>query len=206
VRILGEIPAQASPVLRAGTLRRCDLEAFADLLDELRAVRGVLVSGDPARKRAAAVGLATAAAAAGTRTALVECDLADPTLAEALGLATAPGLHEYLRGEADAGAILAPVAVAGPGSVAALEPLVCVVAGRQASGGLALLESEAFDHATTKLREAYDFLVLEGPPARDDDGSLAAIAAHADATLVCVGSSGGVPEVPVPVNGLIVQG
>jgi Mrp family chromosome partitioning ATPase len=206
VRVLGEIPPRAAPGLRAGTLRRCDLEAFAGLLEELGPLSGVLVSGDPTRKRAAAVGLATAAAATGTRTALVECDLADPTLAEALGLATAPGLHEYLRGEADAAAILAPVAVAGPGSAAALEPLVCVAAGRPAADSLTLLESAAFNHATTKLRSAYDFLVLEGPPAWDDDGSLAAIATQADATLLCVGSAGDVPELSLPIDGLVVQG
>jgi Mrp family chromosome partitioning ATPase len=84
VRFLGEIPAPASTALRAGTLRRCDQEALDGVLGELEGRRTVLVTGDRRRKRSLAIGLAAAAAASGTRTALLECDLAEPTLAEAL--------------------------------------------------------------------------------------------------------------------------
>jgi len=203
VRVLGEIPAPDA--LPAGTLRRCDQEAFGRLLEELEGARIVLVTGDRARKRTAAVGLAAAAAAAGTCTALLECDLAEPTLAEALGLAAAPGLREHLRGEADAGSILNSVALAGPGSAGAREPLVCVVAGRPASEGAALLASDAFSQATAGLRGAYELVVVEGPPAAPADGSLEAVAALADATLLCVGPSDGVPGLPVPVAGIVVQ-
>lgn len=206
MRVLGEIPAPGPTALRAGTLRRCDQEAFGRLLEELGAARAVLVTGERARSRTAAVGLAAAAAAAGTRTALLESDLAEPTLAEALGLAAAPGLHEHLRGEADPSRILKPVALAGPGSAAALEPLVCVVAGRPTGEAEALLESEAFLRVTTSMRDAYELVVLLGPPHGARDGSLEAVAAQADATLVCVGRSDGVPGLPVPVTGLVVQG
>jgi len=206
VRVLGEIPALGPTALRAGTLRRCDQRAFGSLLEELNGTRTVLVTGDRARKRTAAVGLAAAAAAAGTRTALLECDLAEPTLAEALGLATVPGLREHLRGEVDPGRILKPVALAGPGSAAALEPLVCVVAGRPAVDARALLASESFAQVTTKLRDAYELVVIQGPPVATGDGSLEAVAAHADATLVCVGHPNEVPSLPVPVTGLVVQG
>lgn len=205
MRVLAEIPAQAVPAPRAGTLRRRDLDAFDRLRGELEGARTVLVTGDPARKRVVAVGLAAAAAAAGTRTALVECDLDDPTLAEALGLATAPGLREYLGGEADVGRILEPVVLAGPGSTEAVEPLVCITAGRPAPAGEALLESEGFRHATAKLRSAYELVVLEGPPA-GEDGALAAVAAGADTTLACVGRSDPVPDLPVPLTGLVIQG
>lgn len=206
MRILGEIPAPGPTSLRAGTLRRCDQEAFGRLLKELDGTRTVLVTGDRARKRTAAVGLAAAAAAAGTRTALLECDLAEPTLAEALGLALAPGLHEHLRGEADPSRILKPVALAGPGSAEALEPLVCVVAGRPAAEAKALLESESFSLATARLRDAYELVIVEGPPAPGGDGSLEAVAAQADTTLVCVGHTEEVPDLPVPVTGLVVHG
>lgn len=205
MRVLGEIPSQPSPSLRAGTLRRRDLEAFNALLEELRGARTVLVSGDATGKRSAAIGLAAAAAAAGTRTVLTECDLADPALAEALGLAAAPGLFDYLRGNAGSARILKPVALAGPGSGAALEPLVCIVAGRPTPDGLALLESEAFRNAIAGLRDAYDFVVIEGPSAWEDDGSLAAVAAQADVTLICAGRSADVPNLAIPVTGLIVQ-
>jgi Mrp family chromosome partitioning ATPase len=206
VRVLGEIPSPGATALRAGTLRRCDQEAFGRLLEELGDVRTVLVTGDQARGQTAAVGLAAAAAAAGARTALLECDLAEPTLAEALGLATVPGLREHLRGEVEPSRILKPVALAGPGSAAALEPLVCVVAGRPAVDAKTLLESEAFSRATENLRDAYELVVLAGPPPGAGDRSMEAVAAQADATLVCVGRSERVPDLPVPVTGVVVQG
>ncbi|HEU4943813.1 MAG TPA: hypothetical protein VFT10_01485 [Solirubrobacterales bacterium] len=204
MKVLAEIPAQADPAPRAGTLRRRDLEAFDALRAGLDGSRSVLVLGDSARRRAVAVGLAAAAAAAGTRTALVECDLAHPNLAEALGLAAAPGLHEYLRGEADAGRILEPLVLAGPGAQAADEPLVCVVAGRPTSDGTALLGSERFRHATAKLRSAYQLVVLEGPRLNGPT-ALAAVAAEADATVACIGSTDPQPAFGVPLAGLVIH-
>lgn len=203
MRVLAEIPAEATP---SGTLRREGLEAFAGLLAGLGDSRTVLVTGSRARKRAIAVGMATAAAAAGTRAALIECDLGDPALAEALGVAAAPGLREYLRGEAEAGEILEPAVLAGPGSAAASEPLVCVVAGRPEDDGRALLESERFRDAIARLRRVYELLVLEGPSLDAEGGALAAVAAEADATLACVGRDDPPPSSPVPLTGLIVQG
>jgi Mrp family chromosome partitioning ATPase len=205
VRVLGEIPAPAPTALRPGTLRRCDQQAFGRLLEDLRGARAVLITGERTRKRAAAVGLAAAAAAAGTRTALLECDLAQPSLAEALGLAIAPGLCEHLRGEVGPDRILRPVALAGPGSAAALEPLVCVVAGRPAAATEALIGSESFRVAMAGLRNAYELVVLEGPPATGADGSLVAVAAQADATLVCVDRADDVPGLPVPITGTVIQ-
>ncbi|HWM63793.1 MAG TPA: hypothetical protein VNP96_07385 [Solirubrobacterales bacterium] len=205
MRILGEIPSQAGPALRAGTLRRRDLAAFDGLREELGPAHTVLVTGDPARRQQAAVGLATAAAVGGTRTVLVECDLDEPALAEELGLAVAPGLGEYLRGEADAGRVLEPVVLAGPGSATASEPLVCVVAGRPVRDGSALLESEGFRHVVAKLRGGYELVVFAGP-ASGEDGALAAVAAESDATLACVGRSDPAPDLPVPLTGLVVEG
>jgi hypothetical protein len=204
VRVLAEIPAPPTPATRPGTLRRCDLEAFDALLAELDGSRSVLVLGESPRRRAVAVGLATAAAAAGARTALLECDLGEPSLAEALGLAVAPGLHEYLRGEADADRILEPLVLAGPGTQTVEEPLVCVVAGRPAPDGPALLGSERFRQAAAKLRRAYELLVLAGP-SLNGAAALAAVAAEADATLACVGRADPQPDLGLPLTGLVVH-
>jgi len=204
VKVLAEIPTQAAPAPRAGTLRRCDLEVFHSLLGELDGSRAVLVLGDAPRRQGVAVGLAAAAAAAGTRTALLECDLGDPSLAEALGLARAPGLHEYLRGEVGADCILESLILAGPGTRAADEPLVCVVAGRPDPDGSTLLGSERFHQAMAKLRRAYELLVLDGLPL-NGPAALAAVAAEADATLACVGHADPRPELGVPVTGLVVH-
>jgi polysaccharide biosynthesis transport protein len=205
VKVLAEIPPRSSSDLRAGTLRRRDLQAFERLLGELGGAHTVLMVGDAeAGRRQAAVGLATAAAATGTRTALLECDLAAPGLADALGLAMAPGLNEYLRGAADAESILKPLALAGPGSATATEPLVCVVAGRPSGDGTALLGSERLQRAVSGLRSAYELLVLDGPSLHDEQ-ALTVLQAVADSTIACVGERKSRRKLPIAVTGQVIQ-
>jgi polysaccharide biosynthesis transport protein len=204
VKVLAEIPARSSSELRTGTLRRADLAVYGSLLEELRPARSVLVTGEAPGRRGAAAGLAAAAAATGIRTALLECELAEPGLAEALGLAVAPGLHEYLRGTADSEAILKPVALAGPGSAEASDPLVCVVAGRPADDGAVLLDSERFRHAVSGLENAYELLVIDGPPP-GRVAELLATMAVAEVTLVWSERGTPAPSLPGPAAGLVVQ-
>lgn len=205
MKVLAEIPARSSSELRAGTLRRADLAVYGGLLEELRPARSVLVTGEAPGRRGVAAGLAAAAAATGIRTALLECELVEPGLAEALGLAVAPGLHEYLRGTADAGAILKPVVLAGPGSAGASEPLVCVVAGRPADDGAALLGSERFRHVVAGLGGAYELLVIDAPPP-DREAELLAAMTVAEVTLVWSERGASPPSLPAPAAGLVVQG
>lgn len=204
MKVLAEIPARASPDLRTGTLRRADLTAFDGLLEKLGGAHVVLMTGDASGRRQAAAGLATAATAAGTRTALLECDLGNPGLADALGLAHAPGLHELLRGGAEVAEILKPVVLAGPGSAAVTEPLVCVVAGRPASDGWALLASEDFRRTVEGLRASYELVVIDGPPMADED-ALRSLLGLVDASLACVPVSEARQKPPFPVTGLVVQ-
>jgi Mrp family chromosome partitioning ATPase len=205
VRVLAEIPARSARPLRPGTLRRSDLDAYGGLLAALEGTRAVLVAGEGPLAADGATGLAAAAAASGTRTALLECELAAPSLAEGLGLATAPGLHEYLCGSADSERILKPVALAGPGSAAATEPLVCVIAGRPAPDPAALLGSERFRHALAGLREAYELLVVVAPAWAGDPEPLAAVAAEVDAVIAWTEPGAVPPRLPVGVTGLVVQ-
>lgn len=204
MKVLAEIPARTSPDLRTGSLRRSDLDAYGGLLGELHGARCVLATGnEPGTRRSVAVGLSAAAAARGSRVALVECSLADPGLADALGLANAPGLYEYLRGAADSEAILKPVVLAGPGSAAASEPLVCVVAGRPVADGPRLLASDALARALGGLRAAYELVVLDGPPLTDES-SLRAVLPLADSTIACLGPSES-RSLPISVSGIVIQ-
>lgn len=204
MRVLAEIPDRSSAELRAGALRRGDLEAFGRLLDSLSAAGSILITGKAPGRREAAAGLAAAAAARGTRTALLECELVEPGLADALGLANAPGLREYLQGGVEAEAILKPLALAGPGSADATEPLVCVVGGRPAAVDAVLLASARFRHAVSSLTGAYELLVMDGPPPRPG-GELLAAMACADATLAWMDRADGEPSLPAPVDGFLVQ-
>jgi Mrp family chromosome partitioning ATPase len=182
-----EIPARLSGDLRAGSLRREDLEAFGRLLEQ-RSRGTLLVTGAGDGPLALSTGLASASAARGARTALLECDLDRPALAAALGLEAKPGLCEYLRREAEAREILQPLVLAGPGSAGAAGPVVCIVAGEPDGDGSAF-DSDSLRHALAKLRHAYDLLVVQGPPLGDRNGLLREAAAAADAAFACVGPS-----------------
>jgi Mrp family chromosome partitioning ATPase len=142
--------------------------------------------------------MAAASAAAGRRTALIECDLAHPSLAARLGLDPVPGFGEYLAHEAEAAAVLQAAILAGPGSTLAVAPLVCVVAGDSTELGPVLLGSESFRHAIEKLRAGYDVTVLAGP-SLEEENSLHAASAPADLVLAaCTGS-----RIPRALRGLL---
>jgi MinD-like ATPase involved in chromosome partitioning or flagellar assembly len=188
VKPLAEIRGRSGDSVRAGTLRGSDLEAFG-ILRERVGIGPVLITGAGDGRLAVSTGLASAAAAAGSRTALVDCDLEEPTLADALGLADEPGLHEYLRAEAKAPEILQPLTLAGPASRKATDPLVCISAGAPAPEGRVPIDSADFRHAVAKLRSGYDLVVLHGPPLGDETGALQAAMKHADLVLACVGPS-----------------
>ncbi|MGV1048617.1 MAG: hypothetical protein ACOYD4_08875, partial [Solirubrobacterales bacterium] len=172
--VLAEISGPSTGAERPWSLRREDLESLAAVRERLAGRRAVLVTGADESIRVLAVGLAAVAAAAGARTALLECDLARPRLAADLGLAQSPGLHEYLRWEATPPEILQPLVLAGPASGAAEEALVCISGGRGASDPVTLLGLQSFRHMSAKLRGAYELVVIVGPAREDGDGSLPA--------------------------------
>lgn len=184
--VLAEIGAPASSNGRGWGLRKSDLEALRGVLGAVGGRRCVLVTGEDGPAATLAVGLAGAAAAAGTATALVECDVERPRLADDLGLAPAPGLHEYLRWEATPGDIVQPIALAGSASSPEAGTLACVCAGRPGGDARTLLGLGSFGHMATKLREAYGLVVLLGPPLEGAGGALSSAAAAADCTLTAL--------------------
>lgn len=213
--VLAEI-AGPSDGDRAWALRRADFASLEAVLPRLAGVRTVLVSGEGEEVPPAAIALAAAAAASGRRTILVECDLARPRLAAQIGLAAAPGLHEYLRWEAEPADVLQPVVLAGPAAGGAGEPLVCVCAGRPASKAETLLGLQSFAHMVAKLRAAYDLVVMLGPPAAEPGPCLAA-ARQAEAVLAALPAAeatgrGGrstcaaIRRLPIPALGSIAVG
>jgi polysaccharide biosynthesis transport protein len=210
--VLAEI-AGPSDGDRAWALRRADFASLEGALPHLTGVRAVLVSGEGEAVPLAAIALAAAAAASGRRTILVECDLSRPRLAAQIGLAAAPGLHEYLRWEAEPADVLQPVVLAGPAAAGASEPLACVCGGRPASKAETLLGLQSFAHMVAKLRAAYDLVVMLGPPVAESGPCLAA-ARQAEAALAALaveeatGRGGratraGIRQLPIPALGTI---
>jgi Mrp family chromosome partitioning ATPase len=202
--VLAEVPASRNDSTRPGALGRDQLQAFAELATKLAKTGSVFTTGPS--KGEVALGLAAAATAEGRRVALLECDLAGPALASRLGLASSPGLHEYLLGEAEASEILQPLVLAGPASGRATEPLACIVAGEPEPEPVALLDSERCDHAIERLRRAYDLLIVDGPPLSEDADALRALTEHTAVTIAC-GEGRQLPKrMPVPVTGLVLFG
>jgi Mrp family chromosome partitioning ATPase len=180
--LLAEI---AGPAEGSGNwaLRRADLEALGEVLPRLADHRVVAVAGEGDEPTVAAIATASAASSAGRRTILVECGLAQPRLAAALGLAPAPGLHEYLRWEAEPADVLQPVVLAGPAARSLADPLVCIAAGRPAAKTETLLALQSFAHMIGKLRSAYELVLLIAPPVLGEPGACVAVATQADAAV-----------------------
>jgi Mrp family chromosome partitioning ATPase len=183
--VLAEIAGPSGGEEPSWGIRERDFEALARPLAELDGTGDLLVTGGGEEQRVLAIALAAVAAAGGRRTILVECDVGRPRLAAELGLAAAPGLHEYLRWEAKAPELLQPIVLAGS-AAAAEEPLVCVAAGRAAADPATLLGLGSFRHMAARLREAYELRVMVGPPLGDGDAGLAAVAAEAEAVLLAL--------------------
>ncbi len=184
--VLAEVSGFAPGAERVWSLRQSDFERLTALHERLEGTRCLLVSGTVELAGPLAIALAGAAAAAGRRTVLAECELARPRLAAALGLAPAPGLHEYLRWEAAPEQILQPVGLAGAAARGTSEPLVFISAGREAPDPATLLGLQSFRHMTAKLRGAYELVVMAGPELEGGPG-LAAVAARADGALAAIG-------------------
>ncbi|HWC48025.1 MAG TPA: hypothetical protein VG448_04015 [Solirubrobacterales bacterium] len=199
---------------RAWSLRRSDFEALEKALPRLEGQRVILITGQREVAPVAAIALAAAASAKGRRTILVECDLARPQLAAYVGLAAAPGLHEYLRWEAEPADVLQPVALGGPAANGDADPLACVCGGRPASKAETLLGLQSFAHMVEKLRAGYELVLLSGPPLLEEPGPLLTAARQADAIVAGMSASAtndrafakAVKRLPIPALGTIAVG
>jgi polysaccharide biosynthesis transport protein len=126
-------------------------------------------------KSTVASSLALAAAVTGRRTLLIEADLRRPSLAGMLGIAPAPGLTEFLLGEAGPQDVLQTIPVESPGrapngsgppehSDEARNVLVCIPAGGPSSRSAELLGSARMQTLLRDVRQVYDLVVVDTPP------------------------------------------
>jgi Mrp family chromosome partitioning ATPase len=214
--VLAEISGPAEGT-RAWSLRRDDFASLGGALSRLAEQRVVLVSGEGEAALVAAIGLASAATSAGRRTILVECDLTQPRLAAQIGLAAAPGLHEYLRWEAEPQDVIQPVVLGGPAATGLTEPLVCICGGRAATKAETLLGLQSFAHMVAKLRGAYELAILAAASVVEEPGSCATAARQADAVVAGLPASAAsgregravraaIKRLPIPVLGTVAVG
>ena len=184
-------------------MRPEDFEAFRVLrtrlsfLDE-RGPRSVLVTSANAEegKTTVAVALASAAAVAGQRVLLVEADLRRPCFERRLGIAGAPGLTDYLQGDAEPREILRVLPLNDPPDLRTGDRsrnaqsnggahLVCIPAGSPTPKAPELLAGERFRAFVEKVTRAYDLVVLDTSPILAVADPLQ-LATMVDGVLVCV--------------------
>ncbi len=208
--LLAEISGPADG--RAWALRRADFDSLREALPRLAEQRAVAIVGEGEAPAVAAIALAAAASAGGRSTILVDCDLAQPRLAGSVGLSASPGLHEYLRWEAEPRDVLQPVSLAGAAAGNGTAQLVCFTAGRPAVKTETLLGLQSFAHMVAKLRGAYELVLLLAPPVLSEPAACLPVTAQADAVVAGEAKGGdrvvgkAVRRLPVPALGSIAVG
>jgi capsular exopolysaccharide synthesis family protein len=200
--LLGRVPAEALDGPAGGegnaAITPGQLEAVRSLTPNLNGLGGdqpprtiLITSGGPGEgKSATALSLAVTAALAGRRTLLVEGDLRRPSLARRLGIGEAPGLSQYLRGEAEPQEVLQIVSLASPnpGAVVGVDgdrELICIAGGGPAADSAELLGSERCRDFLAKVGSAYDSVLIDAGPLAAEADARALIPA-VDAVLLCL--------------------
>jgi capsular exopolysaccharide synthesis family protein len=178
------------PDIEAFRIIRQNLEFLAETPPHLVAVTSALADEG---KSTVAASLAATTAATGRRTLLVECDLRRPSLTARLGLAQAPGLVDYLNGEADRSDVLQwarPEERAESRNGASRdwpEGLVCIPAGSPTRRPAELLGGSRMRELLREAASSYDLVVLDTSPLLPVADTLELLPL-VDAVLLCVRS------------------
>lgn len=194
------IPTHSAPD-QLGLLEEPDQESFRILRQNTSYLaasdkpRVVLVTSAIAEegKSTVAACLAVAMAEAGMRTLLVECDLRRPVFAKRFGTREAPGLADYLTGNAEPHEILQPVGAIedrrnGDAETAVgngASNLVCITSGTSVPRPAELLSSERFRTFLAEVRGVYDAVILDTPPLLPVADTLSLIP-DVSTVLICV--------------------
>jgi succinoglycan biosynthesis transport protein ExoP len=167
-----------------------DLEAFRILRRNVDFLAGdeeitslVVTSALPEEgKSTVAAWFAYVNAVAGRRTLLVECDLRRPVLASRFGVEKAPGLSDYLGGEAKPKDVLRSVNVHGREAV---DVLPLIPAGENTFQPAEMIGSKKFEAFLEQTTSAYDIVIFDSAPLLPVGDTLELIP-QVDAVLLCV--------------------
>ena len=165
--VLGSVPAGSGPrdstLISHLGLDDVRAEAFRRLRTNLRFAQvdkensAVLVTSAQAQegKSSTSINLAIAAAQAGSRVALVDADLRQPTIADKMGLENSAGLTTVLVGAADVSDLLQPWGA---------DELYVLTAGEMPPNPVELLDSRAMGTLVARLTTEFDLVIVDGPP------------------------------------------
>lgn len=118
-------------------------------------------------KSLTAIHLAHSMAQIGMRVLLVDCDLRRPTLAKKLNCVMSPGLSEFLAGQSQTDELIREY---GAGE----EAFHVITSGNIPPNPMELLSSLRFGRLLKRLRESYDYILLDLPPVGEVGDALAA--------------------------------
>ena len=184
--LLGSIPkepqGQSCSLVSEVRLNHPRADAFRQLWTDLRFAQiddpNQVVLVTPAQskegKTSTSINLAITAARTGSRVALIDVDLREPTVASKLGLENAAGLTTVLLGGADVSELFQPWGT---------DELSVLTAGETPSNPLELLNSRAMRTLMARLTEEFDLVILDGTPVLSAADSLV-VAQHVGQILL----------------------
>lgn len=188
--VLGIVPAEQNQTAEQMALltikkpRSGVAEAFRSLRTALRFIlaegdKGLIfiTSAHPEEgKSTTTSNLACAYANAGHRVLLIDADLRNPSLHKTLGVSNSTGLANYLEGKGDDNTLV---------QVTGVNNLSLIPAGSQPNDPAELLASAQMETLLANAREAFDLIILDGPPVLGLADAVI-LASLADVTLLAV--------------------
>jgi capsular exopolysaccharide synthesis family protein len=156
-------------------------------LDHGNGVSSLLITSPTAELGKTTIGLnlALAAARAGARTLFLEVDLRRPIVAQRLGISSERNLVQALTERLPLAEVVQSIPVPLSDSDDEGVELDVVVAGPQSRDAPRLIESTAMEHLIEEAEEAYDFVIVDAPPAGLISDAVALLSLIETAVIVC---------------------
>ncbi len=152
--------------------------SFAD--DKKCRVIGVSSSLTGEGKSLTAVNLAHTLSQLNNKVLLIDCDMRRPSLPSKLPIQKKPGLSGYLSGQIQADSIFQFCGIAGDE-----EAFHVIASGQNPPNPVELLSSVRMSKMLKKMRESYDYIILDLPPVGEVSDALA-VAKETDGVLLVV--------------------
>ncbi len=152
----GRLASEVSGSPAAETFRTLRSNVRFSHVDLERRVVLVTSTGPAEGKSTILANLGVSLAQSGRRTLAIDTDLRRPTLHRLFGLTRAPGLAEVLAGDVPLEQAVRETRVEG---------LDCFASGAVPPNPAELIESERLQQLLLRLRERYDYVLLDSPPA-----------------------------------------
>lgn len=179
----------AAPVLFGGNISFAASEAYKLLrtklqfsfVDESKSrVIGFSSALSGEGKSLSAVNLAYTLSQLDKKVILIDCDMRRPTLADKLSIQKLPGLSGYLTGQHTLEEMVQDCNLKGEESA-----FQVIAAGQNPPNPIELLSSDRMTNFLKKLREKYDYIILDLPPVGEVSDAMA-VAKETDGMLLVV--------------------